>query len=163
VGIRLLFYISLMLLTVGCATERAGNEGAKTVFTRKTVALMRMPTFEKAEMLRLSLLRGESLPLNAEIIPIRQLDQISTVLSKVAAGLGDCEVSRAIPPSETNIGNAYIVLQKGSAAGNSCRPMEKDSRSLYQKIDEKGGELLIGTLMIGVTLLLIALPFILIL
>ena len=160
-GLHRLFYIPLMLLAVGCATNRVGNEGPKTAFTQKTVALMIVPTAEAAEILRLSLLQGKSLPPDAEIIPIRQLDQISTVLSKAAAELRDCDVSRPIPPTETTLGNAYIVLQRGSATGNSCRPIEPDQQSFFQKIDEKGGEVLIGLLSVGLTLLLIALPFIL--
>jgi hypothetical protein len=163
--IRLLFYILLLLLAAGCATKQAAQEKPdkelKTAFTQKTVALMIVPTADDAETLRQSLLHGKPIPPSAEIIPISQLDDISTVLSKSAAGLRECGVSRIIPPSETNIGNAYIVLQKGSASGNSCIPIEGETQSFFQKIDENVGGPFIGILAVGLTLFLIALPFIL--
>jgi len=150
-----------MLLAIGCATKRAVSEESKAAFNQDSVALMIMPTFEDAEVLRLSLARGKPPPPSAEIVPIRQLIGISVVLNKVAAGLRECGVSRVMPPAETNISNAYIVLQKGSATGNSCEFIDKDSQSPMQKIDEKGGEILIGFLAIALAALLAALPFIL--
>jgi hypothetical protein len=161
-SLRLLFYIPLLLLAAGCSTKQVGSKDGKIVFNEKTVALMIMPTYMEAETLRLSLLKGRPLPPSAEIISIPQLQGISTALSTAAAGLRECGVSRAIPPSETNIGNAYIVLQKGNAAGTTCQGIEgSDSKTLLQKIDEKGGEILLGILSVGIVLFLIALPFLL--
>jgi hypothetical protein len=158
-GLCLLYFIPLILLATGCTTKRTATEGPKTVFNRNTVALMIMPMFEDAEILRLSLVRGKPLPASAEIIPIPQLENISRVLSKAAVGLRECGVSRVIPPAETNIGNAYIVLQKGSATGD-CQMTDQDSQTFFQKIDEKGGEILIGLLSIALAVFLAALPFI---
>ena len=104
---------------------------------------------------RLRLRPGEKVPVDGVV-----LDGISTVLSKAADGLRECGVSRVIPPAEANIGSAYIVLQRGNTPGDSCEFIEKDQQSFSQKIDEKGGEVLIGILSIGLTILLIALPFI---
>jgi hypothetical protein len=157
----LLLYILPILLAAGCATKPAVNEGPKSAFTQNTVALMIMPTYEDAEVRRLSLVRGKPIPPSAEIIPIPQLDGISTVLSKAASGLRECGVSRVIPPAETNIGNAYIVLQRGSTVGGSCELTDKESQTFFEKVDEIGGTALIGLLAIGLTVLLVALPFIL--
>jgi len=158
---HLLLYIPLMLIAGGCATKPAVNDRPKTAFTHNTVALMSVRTAEEAETLRQSLLQGKPLPPNAEIIPIQQLDQISPVLSKTAVEMRDCDVSRSIPPTETSIGNAYIILQKGSATGKSCRTVSPDSQSSYDETDEMAGAVLIGILSVGITALLIALPFIL--
>jgi hypothetical protein len=157
----LLLYILAILLAAGCATKQAVNEGPKSAFTQNTVALMIMPTYEDAEVRRLSLVRGKPLPPGAEIIPIPQLEGMSSVLSRAASGLRECGVSRVFPPAETNIGNAYIVLQRGSTAGGSCELTDKESQTFFQKIYEIGGKELIGLLAIGLTVLLVALPFIL--
>lgn len=150
----------MMLFVAGCTVKRVGDEVPRAAFTSKTVALMTAPTAEAAESLRQSLLRGQSLPLTTEIIPISQLDRISTVLTKVAAGLVNCEVSQPIPPENTT-GNAYIVLQKGGDTEDSCQQVGWSSLGFFQEIDEKVGELFMGLLVVGLTGLLIALPFIL--
>jgi hypothetical protein len=160
-GIVRFVCLVLMLSTVGCTVKLVGSEGQRTAFTQKTVALMRAPTAQAAESLRQSLLRGESLPPTAEIISIAKLDRISTVLSNVAAGLGDCQVSQSIPPAENTTGNGYIVLQKGGDPEGPCRGEEQNSPGFFQEMDEKIGELFMGLLLVGLTGLLIALPFIL--
>jgi hypothetical protein len=53
------------------------------------------------------------------------------------------------------------ALRLGNAAGDSCELTDKESQTLFQKIDEIGGTALIGLLAIGLTVLLVALPFIL--
>ncbi len=160
-GIVRFVCLVMMLSAIGCTVKRVGDEGPRAAFTQKTVALMRAPTAQAAEGLRQSLLRGDSLPPTAEIIPITKLDQISTVLGKVAARLGDCEVSQPIPLAENTTGNAYIVLQKGGDSEGPCWGEERNSPGFFQEIDEKVGELFMGLLVVGLTGLLIALPFIL--
>ncbi len=150
-----------MLFAAGCAIKRVGNEGPRAAFTQKTVALMTVPTAEAAEDLRQSLLSGKSLPPTAEIIPIGQLDRISTMLSKTAAGLRNCEVSQPIPPTGNTTSNAYLVLQKGGDPEGSCQRVGRNPLEFFQEIDEKVGEVFMGLLVVGLTGLLIALPFIL--
>ena len=141
--------------------KRVESKGPRDTFTPRTVALMTVPTAEAAEGLRQFLLRGKSIPPIAEIIPISKLDRIRTMLSEVAAGLGDCGVSSPIPPTGNPAGNAYIVLQKGGEPGSSCVRVERNSLEVFQKVNETAGEMFIGLLAVGLTGLLIVLPFIL--
>jgi hypothetical protein len=122
---------------------------------------MTVPTAEVAEELRLSLLGGKPIPSTAEIIPVSQLDRINPALGKAAARLGECQISQPIPPMGNATGNAYIVLQRGGNPGSSCQPAKPDSQGFFQRFDEKAGEVFIGILAVGLTGLLIALPFIL--
>jgi hypothetical protein len=160
-GIVRFMSILMMLFAVGCAAKRVGSEGQGTAFPHKTVALMKVPTAQGAESLRQSLLRGEFLPPTAEVISMNQLERMSTALGKVADGLGDCQVSQPIPMAENSTGNGYIVLQKGGDSEGACWEKERNSPGFFQEMDEKIGELFMGLLVVGLTGLLIALPFIL--
>lgn len=151
----------LLAVAAACSTPGAVIDGDRPAFDRRSVALMRTHTLEEAERLRSALLRGEPLPSATAIVPISELDQLDPALSKIAAQLGECHISSPIPPGQNRRDGDYTLLQRGSDAATPCQggAPAPPPRSLYETINERAGELLIGLLVVGLAGFLIAVPF----
>jgi len=157
----------LLVIAAACSTPRAASDGHqeadRPAFDRRSVALMRLHSFDEAEQLRDKLRRGDPLPPTTTIIPLAELDRLDPELSTVAARLGECAISQPIPPGHGRMDGDYALLQRGSSAETPCEgavPVPPE-RSTYDTIEEHAGQVLIGLLMVGLAGLLIALPFLL--
>ncbi|MBI3621768.1 MAG: hypothetical protein HY208_06225 [Nitrospirae bacterium] len=151
-----------LLLLTACATTTHSGEAPRALLDQQTVAVMTAVNAEEAERLRLSLLRGQPLPASAQFFSIDGLTQANPTLGKLAAQLGDCEISRPIPPPippmDRQTSTGYLVLQRG---GDPDRPCHGSVSAADQESwTDKAGELLLGLLMVGVVGFLVAAPFI---
>lgn len=155
----LLLSILPILLSPACAATKAAGDRPPPTFDRRAVALIAATTSDEAERQRQRLLEGEPLPSGATIIPLSELDQIDPALSTQAARLAPCEVSR---PAESPAApeGGYVVMQRGTDPASSCVETPPTLSERLKQIDEKGGELLIGLLMIGLVGFFAAVPFI---
>lgn len=160
--VRTAAHLSIILLLLGCATHGGMTERQRADFSRGTIALITAPDAETAEVIRKSLKRGAPLPPDAEIIPVVRLDRTDPALARAAARLQDCEVSAVIPPS-VPAESRYKIVQRGGPPYSACRGGDRGRSfaEMYEKFDEKAGELLMGLLVVGLVALSIALPFIL--
>ena len=149
----------IVLLINGCATPRAPLEAPPVRFDRQMVALMTESTYEDAEFRRQSLLRREPLPSYANVMPIGELDQVNPSLSIVAMHLRACEVSSVITSGRADGTRYYVLLQRGGDNDTTCTKEEMTIGERLKKMDEIGGELLMGILLVGLAGFLIAAPF----
>ncbi|MEW6325455.1 MAG: hypothetical protein AB1515_08740 [Nitrospirota bacterium] len=157
-GIR---WIILPVLAAACSTTGPTvNDDRRAAFDRNAVALIRTFSADEAGRIRQALLRGEPFPASTAIVPIGELDRIHPSLSLIATRLRDCEISEPIASNAGREGAEFVLLQRGGGRATPCHgEMPAETRSLYQRIDEWGGELLIGLLLIGLAGALAALPF----
>ena len=123
------------------------------------VALMTESTYEDAEFRRQSLLRREPLPSYANVMPISELDQMDPLLSTTATRLTTCGVSPVIKSARADDTVGFVILQRGSDDGSTCEKKGLTFTERMKKIDEVGGELLMGILLVGLAGFLIAAPF----
>jgi len=155
---RTLVLLTLIPLAAACSTTKHAGEAPRALLDQQTVAVMTTVNAEEAERLRLSLLRGQPLPTSAQLFSIDGLSQANPALGKLAAQLGDCEISRPIPPTDRQTSTGYLVLQRG---GDPDRPCHGSVSAADQESwTDKAGEVLLGLLMVGVIGFLAAAPFI---
>ncbi|MBI3620887.1 MAG: hypothetical protein HY208_01670, partial [Nitrospirae bacterium] len=152
----------IILFAAACTTTKHAGEALRALLDQQTVAVMTAVNAEEAERLRLSLLRGQPLPASAQLFSIDGLTQANPALGKLAAQLGDCEISRPIPPPippmDRQISTGYLVLQRGGDPDRPCHGAV--SAADQESWTDKAGELLLGLLMVGVVGFLVAAPFI---
>ena len=148
--------ILMFLFFPACSLKHPDIHQRDLTLTPRTVALISAPTYDEATQISTSLQQGGHLPKSARLVSLKQLDQISPLIAKLALQLKRCEVSS---PLEDPSGTGYLIMMIKNDSDKPCKKPKKPFSESIKNLSDTAGQIMIGLLLVGGTAFLAALPF----